>query len=67
VNSATLFDVKKQRPLRFIQELHPLLRLRWLQLSALVALLTGIGAFAFQLKFSVLDFDIWWHLKLVTG
>jgi hypothetical protein len=64
VNSATLFDVKKQRPLRFIQELHPLLRLRWLQLSALVALLTGIGAFAFQLKFSVLDFDIWWHLKV---
>ena len=50
--------------MRFIEELRPLLRLRWLQLSALAALLTGVGAFAFQLKFSVLDFDIWWHLKV---
>jgi type II secretory pathway pseudopilin PulG len=48
----------------FIEELRPLLRLRWLQLCALVTVLTGVGAIALQLKFSVLDLDIWWHLKV---
>ena len=47
-----------------VQELLALLRIRLLQLCALVALLTGVGVIAFQLKFSVLDLDIWWHLKV---
>ena len=47
-----------------VEELRPMLRLRWLQLCSLAALLTGIGVHAFQLKFSVLDVDIWWHLKV---
>lgn len=37
---------------------------RLLQISALTLLLAGVGAIAFQLKFCVLDVDIWWHLKL---
>lgn len=47
-----------------VQELRALLRIRWLQLSALAALLTGVGVIAFQLKLCVLDLDIWWHLKV---
>jgi hypothetical protein len=50
--------------LNLIDELRPLLRLRWLQRCALVALLTGVGVIALQLKLCVLDFDIWWHLKV---
>jgi hypothetical protein len=50
--------------MNFIEELRPLLRLRWLQLCALVALLTGVGVIAFQRKLCVLDLDIWWHLKV---
>lgn len=46
------------------QELRSLLRLRPLQLAGLTALLTTMGAIAFYLKFSVLDVDIWWHLKV---
>ena len=45
-------------------ELRALLRLRWLQLLALAALLVTVGVIAFNLKFSVLDLDIWWHLKV---
>jgi hypothetical protein len=40
------------------------LRNRWLQLSALSALLAAIGIIALRLKYSVLDYDIWWHLKV---
>ena len=47
----------------FIRELVPLLRLRWLQLLVLAGLLVTVGVIAFNLKFSVLDLDIWWHLK----
>ena len=47
-----------------VQELHTLLRIRWLQLCALVVLLTGAGTIALQLKLCVLDLDIWWHLKV---
>jgi hypothetical protein len=47
----------------FIDELRPLLRLRWLQLLTLAGLLVTVGVIAFNLKFSVLDLDIWWHLK----
>jgi hypothetical protein len=39
-------------------------RNRWLQLSALSVLLASIGIFALRLKCSVLDYDIWWHLKV---
>jgi len=41
-----------------------LARLHWLQVCALVALLAGVGEFAFQLKLCVLDLDLWWHLKV---
>ena len=47
----------------FIDELRPLVRLRWLQSLVLAGLLTAVGIVAFRLKFSVLDLDIWWHLK----
>ena len=47
-----------------MQELLALLRIRWLQLCALVAMLTGVGVIAFEMKLCVLDFDIWWHLKV---
>ena len=47
----------------FSGELRPLLRLRWLQLLTLAGLLVTLGVIAFNLKFSVLDLDIWWHLK----
>jgi hypothetical protein len=38
--------------------------LRWLQLFVLTALLVLVGAVSFQLKFSVIDLDVWWHLKV---
>ena len=50
--------------LSFLEEMVPLLRLRWLRLFVLTALLTVVGAVSFQLKFSVLDLDVWWHLKV---
>ncbi len=48
----------------FVREVVPLLRLRWLQLLVLAGLLVTVGVIAFNLKFSVLDLDIWWHLKV---
>jgi hypothetical protein len=48
----------------FVDELTPLARLRWLQLFVLAALLVLVGAVSFRLKFSVLDLDVWWHLKV---
>lgn len=39
-------------------------RNRWLQLSPLSALLAGIGIIALRPKYSLLDYDIWWHLKV---
>jgi hypothetical protein len=47
-----------------VDELRPLLHLRWLQLLTLTGLLVAVGVIAFNLKFSVLDLDIWWHLKV---
>ena len=69
MSAAPSFDVKEPQFLfiqlcSFIEELRPLLRLRWLQLFALVALLAGVGEVAFQLKLCVLDLDLWWHLKV---
>jgi len=40
------------------------LRKGWVQLSALTALLAGIGINAPRLKFYVRDSDIRWHLKV---
>ena len=37
---------------------------RWLQLLLLIAFLVMVGLRAFQMKLSVLDLDIWWHLKI---
>src|SRR5271157_2554475 len=46
-----------------VRELRELLRFRGLQLVTLAALLAVVGWRSFQLKFCVLDLDIWWHLK----
>jgi hypothetical protein len=46
------------------QELRGLLRLRVLQLAALIAMLTLIAAIAFSSRTTVRDPDIWWHLKV---
>ena len=48
----------------FLDELAPLLRLRWLRLLVLTTLLVIVGVVAFRLKFSVIDLDVWWHLKV---
>jgi hypothetical protein len=45
-------------------DLRGLLRMRLLQLVALTLFLVVIGTIAFQLKFCVMDPDIWWHLKV---
>ena len=47
-----------------VEELRALTRLRPLQLLALAILLAGMGWYCFTLKFSVLDLDLWWHLKV---
>ncbi len=48
----------------FQEEMSGLLRQRVVQLGALALLLIGVGALSFFLKFSVLDLDVWWHLKV---
>ena len=48
----------------FMREFAPLLCLRWLQLLVLAGLLAVVGVVAFELKFSVIDLDVWWHLKV---
>lgn len=45
-------------------EIRSLGQRRVLQLAALAAFLVVIGAFAFYSKLSVIDNDIWWHLKV---
>jgi hypothetical protein len=40
------------------------LRNRWVQLSALTVFLAAIGINALKLKYCVIDYDIWWHLKV---
>ncbi len=46
------------------QELRGLLRLRVLQLAALVAMLALMATIAFTSRTTVRDPDIWWHLKV---
>lgn len=41
-----------------------LFRNRWVHLSALTALLSGVGIIALHLKYCILDYDLWWHLKV---
>ncbi|MGC2540692.1 MAG: hypothetical protein WA372_05780, partial [Candidatus Sulfotelmatobacter sp.] len=48
----------------FAQELWALVQRRLIQMIVLTALLTTVAARAMLLKFSVLDLDIWWHLKV---
>ncbi len=47
-----------------LDDLRALLRLRAVQLAGLVAFLAFIGGFSFYTKLSVIDNDIWWHLKV---
>ena len=47
-----------------VAELRALLRIRLLQLAALAGLIVFVGVMALQLKYFVLDSDIWWHLKV---
>ena len=54
----------ESRPASILANLHPLARSRPLQLGALTVLLAAVGGIAFQLKYCVLDYDIWWHLKV---
>jgi hypothetical protein len=49
---------------KIAKQLRAVLGIRVVQLSALTALLAGVGAIAMHLKFSVLDVDLWWHLKV---
>ncbi len=47
-----------------LQDLRELLNLRILRLLALTALLGGVGTLCLITKYSVLDPDVWWHLKV---
>lgn len=49
--------------MNFLEELIPLARLRWLRLAVLAGLLVLVGAVSLEVKLSVLDLDVWWHLK----
>ena len=41
-----------------------LLRNRWFRVSAFTLMLAVVGIRALQLKYAVIDFDTWWHLKV---
>ncbi len=56
-------EPRQRPPTTSIDEIIALARQRWLQLIALATLLVIVGAVSFQLKLSVLDLDVWWHLK----
>jgi hypothetical protein len=47
-----------------LQELRELSRLSLLRVFALAGLLAAAGGRCMQLKYCVLDLDIWWHLKV---
>jgi hypothetical protein len=46
------------------QQLRGLLQRRLLQMLILIGLLAAVAVRAMILKFSVLDLDVWWHLKV---
>lgn len=48
----------------FQEEMRGLLRQRVVQLGALALLLIAVGAFSFFLKLSIVDLDVWWHLRV---
>ncbi len=48
----------------FARELWGLFQRRLIQMIVLAGLLTAVAARAMLLKFSVLDLDVWWHLKV---
>jgi hypothetical protein len=50
--------------MRVVQDIVAVLKLRMVQLLALTALMAGVAAECFITKYSVLDPDIWWHLKV---
>lgn len=50
--------------LSLAQELRGLLQRHLIRMMVLTSLLTGVAARAMFLKFSVLDLDIWWHIKV---
>ncbi len=59
------FDTGEEAPSMSVgQELRGLLERRLLQLIVLASLLSALAARAMSLKFSVLDLDVWWHLKV---
>jgi len=58
------FDFEENASMSIVRELRVVWRLRGVQLLALLMLLAFVGWRAFQLKFCVLDLDIWWHLKV---
>ncbi|HTR27525.1 MAG TPA: hypothetical protein VMI10_26380 [Terriglobales bacterium] len=47
-----------------LQELAGILKLRIVQLLALLIFITGVGSLCFITKLSVLDPDVWWHLSV---
>ena len=51
-------------PPGIVQDLLALGKRRFVQMMVLAGLLAGVAARAMFLKFSVLDLDIWWHLKV---
>src|SRR5579871_1073423 len=64
LSSDSMVYVEEPQPMTASGQLRGLLRLRGLQLLALAALLAFVGWRAMQMKFSVLDLDIWWHIKV---
>lgn len=55
---------EKSQNASLTRELGALLQRRVVQLLVLTGLLSAVAARALILKFSVLDLDIWWHLKV---
>lgn len=55
---------EKLQTMSVAQELWGLLQRRVIQMILLTGLLAAVAARAMWLKFSVLDLDVWWHLKV---
>lgn len=61
---ATNLDSEKAPSMSVAEQLRGLLQQRMVQPIVLGGLLSAVAARAMYLKFSVLDLDIWWHLKV---